>query len=178
MWASLRGCGPSTCRRRPISQAAVVSVGLLADYPHLIPMVGALRWREWGRPPEPIEHSWWVDITGREAGRENLPVTWVAMDQRGHALGAVGLGELDIEERRDRSPWVLGMVVEPRARGQGIGAQLMAALDAGVRQWGYERAWVATSGLAVRFYEKCGWRIVESFERNTGEPVTVLEKSL
>jgi hypothetical protein len=43
-------------------------------------------------------------------------MTWVASDQSG-ALGAVGLGLFDIEERRDRSPWLLGMIVRPDRRG-------------------------------------------------------------
>ena len=43
-------------------------------------------------------------------------MTCVASDQSG-ALGAVGLGQFDIEERRDRSPWVLGMIVRPDRRG-------------------------------------------------------------
>ena len=94
----------------------LLSIGLLADHPQLIPAVGELRWREWGRPPEPESLDWWVDVTAREAGREALPVTWVAFEAGGRVLGAVGLGEFDVEERRDRSPWVLGMVVDPAQR--------------------------------------------------------------
>jgi predicted N-acetyltransferase YhbS len=106
-----------------------VSIELLADHPHLIPAVGELRWREWGHPPEPERLDWWVDITGRESGRENLPITWVAINPRGHAVGAVGLGEFDIEQRRDRSPWVLGMIVDVHYRNRGIGSKLMEALE-------------------------------------------------
>jgi hypothetical protein len=40
-----------------------------------------------------------------------LPVTWVAIDPLGQAVGAVGLGAFDIAKRCDRSPWVLGMIV-------------------------------------------------------------------
>ena len=97
------------------------TVGLLADYPHLVADVGLMRWREWGRPPEPTDPDFWVSVTGEEAGRISLPVSWVAVDADGRAVGAVGLGKFDIEERRDRSPWVLGMIVHPDARGRGIG---------------------------------------------------------
>jgi hypothetical protein len=41
----------------------------------------------------------------------------VASDQSG-ALGAVGLGQFDIEERRDRSPSLLGMIVRPTVADQ------------------------------------------------------------
>jgi hypothetical protein len=107
-----------------------VSIELLADHLHLVSVVGEMRWREWGHALEPERLDWWVDVTAREAGRGNLPVTWVAIDHLGQAVGAVGLGAFDIEERRDRSPWVLGMIVGKPNRGMGIGSQLVAALEA------------------------------------------------
>jgi GNAT superfamily N-acetyltransferase len=157
---------------------STISIGLLADHQHLIPAVGEMRWREWGHAPEPESLEWWVDVTAKEAGRDELPVTWVAMDESGQALGAVGLGEFDIEERRDRSPWVLGMIVDPAQRNQGTGSKLMSALETWAAQHGYSRLWVATGGRAVDFYRKCGWELVESFERASGEQVSILTCSL
>jgi len=156
----------------------LLSIGLLADHPQLIPAVGELRWREWGRPPEPESLDWWVDVTAREAGREALPVTWVAFEADGSVLGAVGLGEFDIEERRDRSPWVLGMVVDPAQRNRGTGGRLMRALEGWAAGQGYSRLWVATGGRAVDFYRKCGWEVTESFVRTSGEHMTILTRSL
>jgi hypothetical protein len=69
-----------------------------------------LRWLDLEYAPEPIDSDWWDAATVREAGHSELPMTWVASDQSG-ALGAVGLGQFDIEDRCDRSPWVLGMIV-------------------------------------------------------------------
>ena len=155
-----------------------VSIGLLADHPQLIPAVGELRWREWGHPPEPESLDWWVDVTAKEAGSVALPVTWVAFDAGGRVLGAVGLGEFDIEERRDRSPWVLGMIVDPAQRNRGTGGRLMQALEDWAARQGYSRLWVATGGRAVDFYRKCGWEVAESFERASGEATTVLTRSL
>jgi|SRR5687767_4466218 len=157
---------------------STISIGLLADHPGMIPAVGEMRWREWGHAPEPESLEWWVDVTAKEAGREELPVTWVAIDEGGQAAGAVGLGVFDIEERRDRSPWVLGMIVDPEQRGKGTGSKLMSALEAWAARHGYSRLWVATGGRAVDFYRKCGWELVESFERVSGESITVLARSL
>jgi GNAT superfamily N-acetyltransferase len=154
------------------------TIALLADHPGLIPLVGELRWREWGRPPEPESLDWWVEMTAREAGREALPVTWAALEEGGRAVGAVGLGEFDIEERRDRSPWVLGLVVDPARREQGTGGRLMQALEGWAARQGYARLWVATAGRAVDFYRKYGWEPVESFVRASGEHTTVLTRSL
>jgi GNAT superfamily N-acetyltransferase len=161
-----------------IPNPPVVLVELLANNLHLLPAVGQIRWREWGHPPEPESLDWWVDVTAREAGRDDLPVTWVAIDQLGHAVGAVGLGEFDIEERHDRSPWVLGMIVAVERRGMGVGGKLMGALEAWAQQHGYSQVWVATGGRAVDFYRKCGWALTESFNRRSGEIVSILTKFL
>ncbi|MBI2761119.1 MAG: GNAT family N-acetyltransferase, partial [Chloroflexi bacterium] len=116
-----------------------VTVQFLADHEQLIAAVGEMRWQEWGHPPEPEDLAWWVDVTAREAGRDRLPVTWVAFDDRGDALGAVGLAEYDIEERRDRSPWLVGMIVRADRREQGIGGRLVAQLEAWAGSQGYEQ---------------------------------------
>lgn len=155
-----------------------VTVQLLTDNEHLIAAIGELRWREWGHAPDPEGLHWWVDVTAREAGSDCLPITWVAIDERGGALGAVGLGEFDIEERRDRSPWVLGMIVRPDHRGMGVGRLLMTRLEAWARTHGYKQVWVATGGLAITFYRKCGWELRETVERASGEAALVLTKHL
>lgn len=151
-----------------------VTIRLLADEPALVAAVGEMRWREWGRPPEPVELAWWVAVTGREAGRDHLPVTWVAISPNGEAVGAVGLGQFDIEERHDRSPWILGMIVRPDWQGKGIGRLLLSHLEAWAISRGYNQLWVATGGPAVTFYQKCGWELVETVKRVEGGPAVVL----
>jgi GNAT superfamily N-acetyltransferase len=154
--------------------SATAAVHLLADRADLLEAVTDLRWLEWGYAPEPIDRDWWHAATVREAGRSGLPMTWVASDQSG-ALGAVGLGQFDIEERRDRSPWVLGMIVRRDRRGAGIGRLLLTHLERWARRQGYKQLWVATGGAAVGFYQRCGWRVYETVDRDF-EPATVLTK--
>ena len=153
-----------------------ITIALLADNERLIAAVGALRWREWGHDPEPSDRAWWVEVTAREAGRDELPVTWVAIDGRGEAIGAVGLGAVDLAERRDRPPWILGMIVRPDRRGQGVGGLLIAALEAWARAHGYRELWVATGGRAVDFYRRCGMAPHEIVPLAGGETATVLTK--
>ena len=147
-------------------------VHLLADRADLLEAVTDLRWLEWGHAPEPIDRNWWHAATVREAGRSGLPMTWVASDESG-ALGAVGFGRFDIEERRDRSPWLLGMIVRPDRRGSGIGRLLLTHLETWAHRHGYQQFWVATGGAAVGFYQRCGWRIYETVDRDF-EPAKVL----
>jgi GNAT superfamily N-acetyltransferase len=152
-------------------------VGLLADFPDSMGAVADIRWREWGHPPEPEDPAWWLETTIREAGRRELPVTFVAHDASGEVLGAVGLDHYDLDERRETSPWVTGMIVRRDHRGQGVGRALMRSLE----RWGAEHqiaeAWVGTD-LAQGFYERCGWTLTEAFTDSTGQDVAVLHKRL
>jgi len=150
---------------------------LLADRPELIEPVGLLRWREWGRAPEPADPAFWVDVARAEAGRDGLPFTLVAVDAGGRAAGVVGLGEFDQEELRGRGPWVTGMVVEPGERGRGVGRALMAALEARAAELGFRRLWVSTTE-ATGFYERCGWRHVGTAHTAVEGPMAVLTRSI
>lgn len=155
-----------------------VSISLLADKPDLIAAVAEMRWREWGHAPEPEDVSWWLTTTTREAGRDDLPVTFVAVDDSGHAVGAVGLDQFDLDERRDRSPWVTGTIVRHDRRQSGTGRALMERLEEWAASRGVSEAWVGTE-QAKKFYRRCGWVPVETFtSRSSGQPVTVLHKRL
>ena len=109
----------------------VTVISLLADEPECIPAVADMRWREWGHPPEPEDPSWWLETTSREAGRIELPVTFVAVDASGDAIGAVGIDEYDLDERRETSPWITGMIVRGDRRGLGVGTALMSRAEGG-----------------------------------------------
>lgn len=155
-------------------KAEPVQIRLLADEPGLIPDIGHMRWAEWGHWPESADLTEWVDITRQESGQRDLPVTFVATDESGAATGAVALGEFEAPERMDRSPWIMGMIVRPDLRGQGIGRKLLRHLMTwAAAQHGYQQFWVATGDEAVDFYQACGWTLVDSFDR-PHEHVTIL----
>jgi GNAT superfamily N-acetyltransferase len=154
-----------------------MTIELLHDRPYLVMQVARTRWEEWGHPPEPVDLGFWEAVTWKESGSTSLPVTWVAAEGE-TALGAVALGEHEIEERMDRSPWLMGMIVQRSSRGRGIGGSLVAELERWALSWGYRRIWVATGGRAVDFYAKHGWITEERFIRNNGEDCTVLSREL
>lgn len=154
------------------------TIELLAARPDLISAVGLMRWQEWGRPPEPEDPQWWVNATQQEAGRDGLPVTYVAVNTSGEMLGAVGVGEFDIAERRDRSPWILGMVVRAGFRGTGLGRRLLLRAERRAAELGFARIWIANEGPAVGFYKRCGYRQVETLVLERGVTAHVLARSL
>jgi GNAT superfamily N-acetyltransferase len=150
----------------------------LADRRDLIEVVGRLRWSEWGQPPEPPDPQWWIHMTEQETGSARLPATFAALDPDGELAGAIGIGEFDIDERRDRSPWVLGLVVRPGARRQGTGRILLGQVEARACELGYRRLWVANEGPAVGFYEHCGYELAEILTIQHGGAGHILSRSL
>jgi GNAT superfamily N-acetyltransferase len=158
-----------------MSAPTSVTIELLADRPELIEPVAMMRWREWGHAPAPEDPDFWRRTTRAEAGRDALPVTYVAVDTSGQALGAIGLDCYDIEERQETSPWIAGMIVDPELRGVGVGTALMNRLERWAVAHGFDEAWVATE-RARGFYERCGWQWLEMFVNADGEETDVLHK--
>ena len=68
---------------------------LLADRLADAPAVADIRWRDWGYGSQPTDLAFWLDTTLREAGRDKLPVTYVAYDADDVVLGAVGMDHHD-----------------------------------------------------------------------------------
>jgi GNAT superfamily N-acetyltransferase len=152
-------------------------VRLLANNLASAHAVAHMRWQEWGHPPESEDPAWWLETTIREAGAADLPVTLIAQDAVGDVLGAVGLDTYDLDERRDVTPWVTGMIVRRDRRGEGVGRMLMQHLQRWAADHHIGEAWVGTD-LAVRFYQRCGWTLQESFTTGTGQHIDVLHKVL
>lgn len=137
---------------------------LLADVPNLIEPIGRLRCAEWDSADRVDE---WISTTRREAGRDDVPVTWVAVDDTGTALGAVALGPSDVPGRPELTPCVWGMVVRADLRGRGVGRLLLQQLERFAVGRGYPAVWVATGPPAVGYYERCGWQRAERLPGGT-----------
>jgi GNAT superfamily N-acetyltransferase len=150
-------------------------LGLLADQPELIAEVGVLRWRAAGQGGTPGP---WIEATARDAGRDRLPLTLVAMDLEGRAIGAVTLGLAD-EAAADGcpagAPWVARLVVRPGERLCGVGRLLVSAAEDLAREHGHDQVWVAANDGDVEFYRHCGWA---GGDKAMDAPPTVLSKEL
>jgi GNAT superfamily N-acetyltransferase len=132
-----------------------VLVQLLADVPDLIESIGRMRFAEWGHDGNADE---WISTTRSEAGRDHLPVTWVAVDGTGTAVGAVALGSSDVPGHPELMPCIWGMVVRADVRRHGIGRLLLQRLERYAADHGHPSVWVLTGSPAVGYYERCGWQ--------------------
>lgn len=158
--------------------ATIANVILLADRPDLAAKWAELQWRAWGDEPGREELSWWVDSAERCSGRTGLPVAFIAVDDRDDVLGGMGVQRFDLAARRDRSPWVVGVIVRPDRRNAGVGQALMAHVCAWAFEAGIPQLWVATGGRAIRFYRRCGFAVVETVQQRDGAEATILTKRL
>ena len=154
----------------------MVTVESLSTHPELVAEVVDLAWTEWGAELPEVEHARWLRLAKRDC-QLNAPFSAGFLAVEGHrAVGTVQLHEFDIDEMRDRSPWICGMVVRPEYRGMQIGRRLLEAVMAFACRYGIEQLWVFTQG-AAKFYEACGWERFGETE-HTGEPGVVLTHSL
>jgi putative acetyltransferase len=92
----------------------------------------------------------------------------IARDEEARALGCVAL------RRYDAEVWELRrMYVRPLARGRGIGACLVAALEARVRARGGRRV-ILECGTAqpeaMALYRRCGYELIPAFGVYAGSP--------
>jgi GNAT superfamily N-acetyltransferase len=135
----------------------MITIAALAEHPELVPDVVEIAWREWGALQAESEHERWL----REAERDSrlhtaTAAAFVALDGD-RAVGVVQLHEFELDDIRDRSPWVCGMVVLPEYRGAGIGSRLLEALERFAAAERVPQLWVFTEH-AAGFYERCGWQ--------------------
>jgi GNAT superfamily N-acetyltransferase len=153
-------------------------LGLLADQPELIAEVGVLRWRASGSAGTPGP---WIESTGRSAGRDDLPLTLVAMDLEGHAIAAVTLGPADGKtpvDGAERAPWVERMVVRPGERLCGVGRLMVQAVEDLARGQGHDHLWVAATDDDADFYRHCGWADAAGRASTAADGTHVLSKEL
>lgn len=117
-------------------------------------------WQQWNRHHDDADLE---ALRARLRGRTNhdaIPFTLVAWIER-EAVGCLSVCQDDVDGRfSDRGPWLSGMFVVGRARNLGVGRALVKAGEARARSYGASELWLHT-GEAGRFYERCGWSLVQ-----------------
>ena len=104
-----------------------------------------------------------------------MPRTFVLL-RDGVPVGTASLAEHDLDERPDLTPWLAGVFVVPEARGQGLVAHLITAVEAAARGASIRTLWLYTVS-AERIYSRAGWLIAERILHN-GKPATLMRRDL
>lgn len=147
----------------------------LALHPKLIPELEALFELEW---PD------YYGAAGRGNAREDLqayanlsglPFGVVAL-RDGSVCGVAALKADSIAARTDLSPWAAAGLVRRDLRGQGIGEQLVAALERQAKAMGFRRIYCGTN-TAESLLRRTGWRLLERIDHD-GEVLAIYDKAL
>jgi GNAT superfamily N-acetyltransferase len=120
----------------------------------------------------------WRERAGHGAAGDDR-VTYVAEDAERWLGLATGLEEISDGSREPRFVLV-GMFVEPAARGRGIGGALVEAVTGWARGRGAARMCLdvtVTNGPAIRLYQRCGFRPTGK-EKPLDHTPTVLEMEM
>lgn len=94
----------------------------------------------------------------------------------GCPVGTAGLVRQDLDARRDLSPWLAGVFVEPDARRRGHAAALVRQVEAHAGAAGVSMLWLYTLGME-RLYAGLGWEHAGT-EVDRDRPVSLMRRWL
>jgi GNAT superfamily N-acetyltransferase len=132
------------------------------DRPDLVPIVTDWLWQEFWRP-----NGYAVDVIADLVSRTlNVDTIWRSfiLLENDVPLATASLALDDLDTRPDLNPWLAGVYVVPEARGRGLAAHVVAAVEAEARRQSIATLWLFTH-TAEHIYERIGWRTEEHFQR-------------
>ncbi|MCW8085596.1 GNAT family N-acetyltransferase [Roseococcus sp. MDT2-1-1] len=96
----------------------------------------------------------------------------------GQPVGTASLAHDDLETRRDLSPWLAGVVVQPQFRGRGFASALVRRVERFAAASGVQTLWLYT-WTADALYAQLGWEYAgQEFEPKRGIEVTLMRRTL
>lgn len=87
-------------------------------------------------------------------------------------LGSAALFENDLDIMPELSPWLAGVFVDEKFRGQGIASRLVERVFTEAKELGYDKIYLHTE-IAASLYEKLGCKKVCDTKNDKGELTTV-----
>lgn len=136
-----------------------LQTGLLADHPEAIPLLRTWFEREWAPyygPEGPGDAERDLRLCCR---RSELPIALVTVSG-GRVCGTAALKSTSITTHPHLSPWLAALLVPPEYRRQGIGLQLIAAVEKTARRLGFDCIYAGTN-TAESLLVRRGWEFLE-----------------
>lgn len=151
-----------------------ITVLSTSERPDLVPLVARWLWEGFKQGADP-SYEPTLDAVRRSVTAKIMPRTFILLAD-GEAVGTASLVAHDLVERPDLTPWLAGVFVEPKARGRGLVAHLIAAVENAARQNAVSALWLFTR-TAEQVYVRAGWRTVDVVE-HMEEPYVLMRRDL
>ena len=161
-----------------MSSSPVIEIVDLVERPDCLNNL--IRWSfSYWQKPDPLWsedewRAWYSEVLDRTT--EPLPRCWVALID-GEIAGAVSLvvdGEL--ADQTNLSPWLDGLIVNPRLRKSGIGSLLVKHCEEHAKLMGIQVLYLWTEAQST-FYKKRNWKLREETHFRQ-IPIALMEREL
>ena len=106
---------------------------------------------------------------------KKCPQTLIAF-YNGQATGTVSLWNSDHPYRQDLSPWLSCLFVLPKYRTKRIGQALQSALLETAKKAKFKKVYLMSD--LKNYYEKSGWKFIESGLYTEGRTINIYEHKL
>ncbi|MBL8994601.1 MAG: GNAT family N-acetyltransferase, partial [Spirochaetia bacterium] len=126
-----------------LSDIRLYKIDYLADHPEFIPALAQAVHRHWSPiiKDERIEDR--VQKFQQHLNQDTLSIAWVAYLD-GRVLGTAALRAHDLDGYEHLGPWLGGVYVIPRHRGQGVGKTLCRVVEDKAFEMGYKEMFLMT----------------------------------
>lgn len=140
---------------------SVWEIKLLADCPELLDRAAEWFHEKWSVPLEAYRESMKASLTGCAVPR------WYIVTEDEKIIAGLGVIENDFHNRKDLTPNVCAVYVEPEHRCQGIAGGMLARVCGDMKELGFPALYLVTDHAS--FYERYGWRFL-CMVQGSGEP--------
>lgn len=105
-----------------------------------------------------------------------FPISFVAIVD-GSCAGVASIVNNDLGTRKDLTPWLAGLYVEERFRGNGVAKELINTVINKCEEMNFDKVYLRTEH-AAGYYKQRGWSFVESTVDEYGEETSIFYKNL
>ncbi len=152
----------------------MLTISLLKDCPQHLPLVACWIYDEWGYLIQDLTMKQVEARLQNHLNGDLIPLTVVGIQDH-FPVGTASLMIEDMSSRLDLSPWLASVYVLPEYRKQGIGSQLVSAVEEIGQRLGFQKLYLFTPDQE-RFYARLGWVVFDHAEYR-GQQVVIMSKS-